>query len=99
MPKIPPVYAEEVERIRAEAFHQGVDHATDRAIALFNAQVMPAAAAAVKKVRDAAFRAGAQAGADAALAATSASETIEYDAGNRIVRMTKSRAPLVKPPA
>ena len=69
MPKIPSIYSAELEAERAEAFGQGVDYATDRAIALFSSQVMPAAAAGIKKVRDAAYAAGAQAGADAAMAA------------------------------
>jgi len=69
MPKIPSIYSAELEAERAEAFGQGIDYAIDRAIALLNAKVMPAAAAAVKQVRDAAFAAGAQAGAQAAMAA------------------------------
>ena len=69
MPKIPSIYSAELEAERAEAFRKGVDFATDKAIALLNEKVMPAAAAAVKQVRDAAFRQGAQAGADAAMAA------------------------------
>jgi len=58
MPKIPPVYAAEVARERAEAFRQGTDYATDEAIRLLNEKVLPAAAAAIEWGKDSAYRRG-----------------------------------------